>query len=294
MQLRVCIRNARHLPKMDLMGKCDPYILLSLGNQKQQSSIKYNTYDPDYDEEFNFAIADTTSSEPLTLDLMDWDRFTEHDYIGSLQIDINSILASLSDAGDSIERTFDVKNLRDSDMGAVTGHDGAHTQITVTFFSDDAVKSFSSHSASGHSSQSQEDKVIVDKVQTVQQPSESSSDSLTQQPPHFLCVVFLPLAFVSLNSCLLCGAGQEPGSDSDEASWELFGPAHALEGRPALGMDGRNETDESGWAVHSLSPKKRTATAPPGAAAPVNAADEEDNGGGSSRDLAETDVKVSR
>ena len=104
----------------------------------------------------------------------------------------------------------------------------------------------------------------------------------------------MPLAFFPLNSCLLCAAGQEQGSDSDEASWELFGPAHALEGRPALGTDGRNEPDEAGWAVHSLTPKKRTAAAPADAAASVNAADEEDNGGGNSRDLAETDVKVSR
>ena len=165
MHLRVVIRNVRHLPKMDVMGKCDPYIILSYGNQKYQSTIKYNTYDPDYDEEFNFQLDEILSSDPLTLDLMDWDRLTAHDYIGSLQIDLDSIVSALSEhPGDSIDRLCEVKNLRAAAMDKVTGHDGAHTTVTLSFLSEDHVKSFSSNSVSANSLQSQDDKVIVDKV----------------------------------------------------------------------------------------------------------------------------------
>ncbi len=183
-QIRVTVRNVRHLPKMDVMGKCDPYIMLSLGNQKQQTSIKYSTYDPNYDEEFVFTVDDTSNSDTLTLDLMDWDRLTEHDYIGTVQIDLNNVTASFGDAGDCVERTCSVKNLRDSTGGVVSGHDGAHTTLSLSFVSDDPVKSFSSHSASGTfpsrnenievltskpmielcAVQSQDDKVLVEKV----------------------------------------------------------------------------------------------------------------------------------
>ena len=117
------------------MGKCDPYIMLSLGSQKQQTSIKYSTYDPNYDEEFVFTF-DDSNSDLLTLDLMDWDRLTDHDYIGTVQVDLNNITASLGDAGDCVERTCSVKNLRDSTGGVVTGHDGVHTTLSLSFASD--------------------------------------------------------------------------------------------------------------------------------------------------------------
>lgn len=133
---------------MDVMGKCDPYVVLSLGSQKQQTSIKYNTYESTYDEDFVFAV-DDGNADILTLDLMDWDRLTDHDYIGTVQIDLNNVIASFGEAGDCVERTCSVKNLRDSTGGVVTGHDGAHTTLSVSFISEDPVKSFSSHSASG-------------------------------------------------------------------------------------------------------------------------------------------------
>jgi hypothetical protein len=147
-QIRVTVRNIRHLPKMDVMGKCDPYIVLSLGSQKHQTSIKYSTYDPNYEEEFVFSF-DEGTSDNLTMDLMDWDRLTEHDYIGTVQIDLNNVIASFGDAGDCVERTCSVKNFRDSTGSVVTGHDGSHTTLSLSFSSDDPVKSFSSHSASG-------------------------------------------------------------------------------------------------------------------------------------------------
>lgn len=166
MHLKVTIRNVRHLPKMDVLGTCDPYIILSLGNQKYQTSTKNNTYNPEYDEEFLFNVIDTT--EILTLDLMDWDRLTAHDYIGSVQIDMGSLSGSLSDVGDSMEKTCHVKNLRSSTADAVTGNDGATTTITLSFSSEDPVKSVSSTSAtsaaSGTSYLSQDDKVLVEKV----------------------------------------------------------------------------------------------------------------------------------
>ena len=59
------------------------------------------------------------------------------------------IYTSFGDAGDCVERTCSVKNLRDSAGGVVTGHDGSHTTLSLSFASDDPVKSISSHSASG-------------------------------------------------------------------------------------------------------------------------------------------------
>lgn len=164
MHLRVVIKNVRHLPKMDVLGTCDPYVVLSFGNQKYQTSTKYNTYNPDYEEEFLFNVDDTNATEILTIDLIDWDRLTEHDYIGSVQLDLSSIISSLGDAGDSLEKTCHLRNLRDSSATAVKGNDGSPTTLTLSFSSEDVVKSVSSTSASGNSFQSQDDKVLVEKV----------------------------------------------------------------------------------------------------------------------------------
>ena len=125
MHLRVVIKNVRHLPKMDVLGTCDPYVVLSFGNQKYQTSTKYNTYNPDYEEEFLFNVDDTNATEILTIDLIDWDRLTEHDYIGSVQLDLSSIISSLGDAGDSLEKTCPLRNLRDSSATAVKRMRGA-------------------------------------------------------------------------------------------------------------------------------------------------------------------------
>lgn len=213
---------------MDVMGKCDPYIMLSLGSQKKQTTTKYSTYDPNYDEEFVFTF-DDGNSDLMTLDLMDWDRLTDPDYIGTVQVDLNNVTASFGDAGDCVERTCSVKNLRDSTGGVVTGHDGVHTTVSLSFVSDDPVKSFSSHSASGTfppemrtwqtsklmlelcAVQSQDDKVLVEKVRFLQLFSLTSKFGPgCYDPPQFpldssrqgRCVLVLPVLVIS--RCVHC------------------------------------------------------------------------------------------
>jgi hypothetical protein len=144
MQLRVKVRNIRHLPKMDAMGKCDPYVVLTFGSQKHQTAVKNSVYDPDYDEEFSFILDKDQISDPLTLDLMDWDRLTEHDYIGSVQIDLNDVIRSLGEGteGAPVDRVSSVTNMRDSTHSAVKGHDGTQTKISLSFSADDDKKTF--------------------------------------------------------------------------------------------------------------------------------------------------------
>jgi hypothetical protein len=142
MQIKVKVKNIRHLPKMDAMGKCDPYVILTLGSQKHQTTVKNSMYDPDYDEEFEFSVDKEEISDPLTLDLMDWDRLTDHDYIGSVQIDLNDVIGSFGGAGGPVERILKVTNMRDSTHSAVKGHDGTETKISLNFSAVDHTKTF--------------------------------------------------------------------------------------------------------------------------------------------------------
>ena len=127
---------------MDAMGKCDPYVVLTLGSQKHQTTIKNTVYDPDYEEEFVFTVNKDELTDPLTLDLMDWDRLTEHDYIGSVQIDLKEVVGSLGGSGAPVERVSHVKNMRDPKQSHVHGHDNAETKISLSFALDEQSKTF--------------------------------------------------------------------------------------------------------------------------------------------------------
>lgn len=50
-RVQLTVINARHLPKMDLMGSCDPYAKLAFDGQELQTQVVKQSYDPDWNEE---------------------------------------------------------------------------------------------------------------------------------------------------------------------------------------------------------------------------------------------------
>ena len=58
--LEVSLASARNLPKMDaFLGTCDAFCEIQFQTQKAVSSVKKNTYSPDWGEifEFNFHLS---------------------------------------------------------------------------------------------------------------------------------------------------------------------------------------------------------------------------------------------
>ena len=56
-QIEVSLVCARHLPKMDVMGTCDAYVVLRRGGTEFKSATKKNTYAPDFGERFYFDVS---------------------------------------------------------------------------------------------------------------------------------------------------------------------------------------------------------------------------------------------
>ena len=55
-ELMVTIQSARHLPKMDVIGTCDSFCVVEWQGQKFQTTVKKNSYSPDWNETFAFPV----------------------------------------------------------------------------------------------------------------------------------------------------------------------------------------------------------------------------------------------
>jgi C2 domain len=85
--------RATNLPKTDTLGKCDPYVLLSIGDAEQSevvcTSIKKRTLNPVWNEEFVIPVYNGTES--LDLELFDHDELDSDDCVGSISIPLSAL-----------------------------------------------------------------------------------------------------------------------------------------------------------------------------------------------------------
>lgn len=65
------------------MGTCDAFCEIYWHGQQGKTSIKKNSYSPDWDETFAFSFRDATVGD-LTLVVSDFDRLTDPDEVGKV------------------------------------------------------------------------------------------------------------------------------------------------------------------------------------------------------------------
>ncbi|KAL0347486.1 UNVERIFIED_CONTAM: Synaptotagmin-2 [Sesamum calycinum] len=82
--LNVKVIRAMKLKKKDLLGASDPYVKLTLSDDKVQTkktTVKMKNLNPEWDEEFSLAIRDP-ETQILKLTVYDWDEVGSHDKMG--------------------------------------------------------------------------------------------------------------------------------------------------------------------------------------------------------------------
>lgn len=88
----VDIIEARNLPKMDVIGSCDPYCKVWLSTRPtfvQQTKIVKQSKVPVWNESFSFSFeASSLSVATLNIDVFDWDRVSSDDLISNLSISL--------------------------------------------------------------------------------------------------------------------------------------------------------------------------------------------------------------
>ena len=87
--ITLTIHNAKDLPKMDLFGKPDPYVVVSFGESQLQSERKKNTKNPVWEFVNTFTLVDQT---PIVVTLFDKDKFTKDDKIDEFKLEVADII----------------------------------------------------------------------------------------------------------------------------------------------------------------------------------------------------------
>jgi hypothetical protein len=120
-QVELTIKCARHLPKMDLMGTCDAFCEIEWQGKKQKTTVKKNSYSPDWDETFSFSFDDISGAvSDLSVVVMDWDMLTKADLVGKVVIPADTLKSFLQhEQNVTREGSYPVLN----EGKAVTGND---------------------------------------------------------------------------------------------------------------------------------------------------------------------------
>merc|ERR1712106_89440 len=88
-KIYIAVVKARDIEKKGNFGKADPYVKMTLGNQKAKSATVKNNHYPEWNFEATFEI-DENTSEGVNIAVFD-DDFGKNDSLGTKTLDIHSI-----------------------------------------------------------------------------------------------------------------------------------------------------------------------------------------------------------
>lgn len=92
--INVKVVEAKKVPKMDVVGKSDPYCILKVNCFETEFKTKVinNTEKPKWDQDFNIPYKDLTKNK-LNIQMFDQDSVSKDDPISFLEIPLSSISA---------------------------------------------------------------------------------------------------------------------------------------------------------------------------------------------------------
>merc|ERR1712013_592310 len=84
--------KAKELIKADMIGKSDPYAVLSYGNQTEKTKVVKNTQEPQWDHNAEFDFPEG-NNRTFNLEVFDSDKLGKDKSLGKLTLDIYDVLA---------------------------------------------------------------------------------------------------------------------------------------------------------------------------------------------------------
>jgi hypothetical protein len=113
--LTLTLVEAKHLPKMDIHTKCDPFVLVTLGNETKKSKVIKKTYHPQWEQTMVMSYTEAHETpQTVLVEVFDWDKVGGGEYIGHVELNIADLLA---------EGVHGMLDLRTHDGALVRGHD---------------------------------------------------------------------------------------------------------------------------------------------------------------------------
>ena len=89
---KINLIKAADLIKADLIGKSDPYAVLSHGNQKDKTKTVKNTQEPIWNHVSEFKVPDNDNCRTFNIEVFDSDKIGKDKSLGKLSLDIIDVL----------------------------------------------------------------------------------------------------------------------------------------------------------------------------------------------------------
>jgi hypothetical protein len=104
---------------MDVMGTCDAFCEVEWQGQKFKTTIKKNSYSPDWNETFAFPVENISAGVScLSVVVMDWDMMSKNDLVGEVVIPGNTLQGFLQGKHTvTMEDSFEVLNKGEAVIG---------------------------------------------------------------------------------------------------------------------------------------------------------------------------------
>eukprot|EP00802_Teleaulax_amphioxeia_P006005 Tamp_06009.p1 GENE.Tamp_06009~~Tamp_06009.p1 ORF type:complete len:805 (+),score=141.27 Tamp_06009:237-2417(+) len=139
--------SVAHLPKMDKMGKCDPYLKVSVGGYERKTTVKKNTYEGSWTEELELAVV--SGVREAVVSVWDWDRLGKDELVGSVTVPLDHLIRGATREESLEMRVFkSTKPTPISPKAPVVGHDSFPTAVCLHVSVLDTARSSTSSLAS--------------------------------------------------------------------------------------------------------------------------------------------------
>ncbi|KAJ1476106.1 hypothetical protein T484DRAFT_1908570, partial [Baffinella frigidus] len=129
-EVEVTVVESHHLPKKDLMGKCDAFCIVEFAGQTWKTSVKQKSYEAEWNEAHVFSVPDASAAPgELRVTVKDDDMVTGSDLVGEVVIgaDVIGRLLACPPAGWEGEGLYEVR-----DKGKpVVGKDGSVCSLAL-------------------------------------------------------------------------------------------------------------------------------------------------------------------
>lgn len=124
--LQVRVIRAWNLPKADLIGKSDPYVVCRVGMGARTTTTKKNTLEPKWDETCRLFVEDT-EQQFLRLSVFDEDAVKTDDCLGEAQIALKDVISAEGKAPAPRKFELELQNFG-------RGYGQGSLDVEVTFF----------------------------------------------------------------------------------------------------------------------------------------------------------------
>merc|ERR1719320_1552914 len=88
---KINVIKAKELIKTDMIGKSDPYVVISYGKQNEKTKVVKNTQEPQWNHEAEFEVPDE-NSRTFNIEVFDSDKLGRDKSLGKLALDITDVL----------------------------------------------------------------------------------------------------------------------------------------------------------------------------------------------------------